>query len=115
MLSDLRPAASTISADLINIAIARHALYVDLATYRLSEPWHTPVFRNRNLARAYQKSETRDDEHGASSHHPSSGIPLEGRELLERASDVDLATAEFRTRVLQPDHYTVHDEWQIAP
>jgi len=114
MLSDLRTAASTISADLINIAIARHALYVDLATYRLSEPWHTPVFRNRNLARAYQKSETRDDEHGASSHHPSSGITLEGRELLERASDVDLATAVFRNRVIHPDHYDDEEQVQIA-
>jgi putative transposase len=114
MLSDLRTAASTISADLINIAVARHALYVDLATYRLSEPWHTPVFRNRNLARAYQKSETRDDENGASSHHPSSGITLEGRELLERASDVDLATAVFRNRVIHPDHYDDEEQVQIA-
>ena len=32
MLADLQTAADTISADLINIAIAKHALYVDLAT-----------------------------------------------------------------------------------
>ena len=38
VLSTLRVAASEIPADLINIAIARHDLYVDLATYRLSEP-----------------------------------------------------------------------------
>lgn len=87
---------------------------MDLATYRLLEPWHTPVFRNRNLARASQKSETRDDEHGASLHHPSSGITLEGRELLERASDVDLATAVFRNRVIHPDHYDDEEQVQVA-
>src|SRR6266566_6440143 len=42
MLADLRRAAYGISADCINIAIARTDLYDDLATYRLSEPWHTP-------------------------------------------------------------------------
>src|SRR6266446_10368224 len=52
LLSTLRVAASEISADLINIAIARHDLYVDLATYRLSEPWRTPVFRSKGLSRA---------------------------------------------------------------
>ena len=31
-----------IPADLINIAIARHDLYVDLGRYRLSEP-HIPL------------------------------------------------------------------------
>ncbi len=36
-LADLEK-ASEVPADLINIAIARHDLYVDLAIYRLSEP-----------------------------------------------------------------------------
>jgi len=111
MLSDLRKTTGGSFADLINIAIAKHALYVDLATYRLSEPWHTPVFRNRNLARAYQKSETQDEESVVSSIHFTSSITLEGRDLLERASDVDLATAVFRNRIIHPDHY--HDEEQM--
>src|SRR5437667_914557 len=111
MLSDLRKTTGGSFADLINIAIAKHALYVDLATSRLSEPWHTPVFRNRNLARAYQKSETQDEESVVSSIHFTSSITLEGRDLLERASDVDLATAVFRNRIIHPDHY--HDEEQM--
>ncbi len=114
MLSDLRTAADTISADLINIAIAQHALYVDLATYRLSEPWRTPVFRNRHLARAYQKGATQDEKIGAPSRDLTSSITLEGRELLERASDVDLATAVFRNRVIHPDHYRDEEQIQIA-
>lgn len=111
MLSDLRTAADTIPADLINIAIARHALYVDLATYRLSEPWHTPVFRNRHQARAYLKPEAQHAENSAPERALTSSITPEGRELLERASDVDLATAVFRNRVIHPDHY--HDEVQM--
>ena len=51
LLSDLRLEAGTMDADAVNIAIARHALYVDLATHRLSEPWRTPVFPNRQAAR----------------------------------------------------------------
>lgn len=52
-LSDLRAAAPQVPGDLVHIAIAKHALYVDLATYRLSEPWHTPVFRHRQAAQAH--------------------------------------------------------------
>ena len=52
MLADLREANPDVPADLINIAIARHTLYVDLNRYRLSEPWQTPVFPSRSLARA---------------------------------------------------------------
>ncbi len=51
-LADLREACHDVPADLINIAIARHALYVDLSRYRLSEPWQTPVFPSRPDARA---------------------------------------------------------------
>src|SRR6266536_1326070 len=114
MLSDLQTAADTISADLINIAIAKHALYVDLATYRLSEPWRTPVFRNRHLARASQKGATQDEKSVAPSRVLTSSITLEGRELLERASDVDLATAVFRNRVIHPDHYCDEEQIQSA-
>ncbi|HLX56146.1 MAG TPA: Mu transposase C-terminal domain-containing protein [Ktedonobacteraceae bacterium] len=52
-LSDLRREASALPSDVINIAIARHALYVDMNRYRLSEPGRTPVFRNVRAARAY--------------------------------------------------------------
>src|SRR6266536_2371893 len=114
MLSDLQTAADTISADLINIAIAKHALYVDLATYRLSEPWRTPVFRNRHLARASQKGATQDEKSVAPSRVLTSSITLEGRELLERSSDVDLATAVFRNRVIHPDHYCDEEQIQSA-
>src|SRR5260370_21300032 len=114
MLCDLAAGANTISADLINIAIAQHALYVDLATYRLSEPWRTPVFRNRHLARAYQKGATQDEKIGAPSRDLTSSITLEGRELLERASDVDLATAVFRNRYIHPYHYRDDKQIQIA-
>jgi putative transposase len=52
LLSDLHTAAPDIAADLINIAIARHALYVDLSRYRLSDPWRTPVFPDQKASRA---------------------------------------------------------------
>jgi len=41
-LADLRKAAAPIRSEHINITIAQHALYVDLSTYRLTEPEHTP-------------------------------------------------------------------------
>jgi putative transposase len=44
LLSDLRLKTEEMDTDAVNIAIAKHALYVDLTTYRLSEPWRTPVF-----------------------------------------------------------------------
>lgn len=49
-LSDLRLEASDISSDLINIAIARHSLYVNLTRDRLSEPRRARVFRNQQAA-----------------------------------------------------------------
>jgi putative transposase len=53
LLSDLKLAAEgRLPTDVINIAIVRSDLYVDLATYRLSEPWRTPVFPDRSTARA---------------------------------------------------------------
>src|SRR5205807_4416797 len=94
-LADLHEASPNIPTDLINIAIAKHALYVDLNRYRLSEPWHTPVFRTRSLARA--STPVGIQETGTSPvslpAETVSRITPEGRELLERASDVDLATA----------------------
>jgi putative transposase len=52
LLSNLRLKTEGMNTDVVNIAIARHALYVDLATHRLSEPWRTPVFPDRSTARA---------------------------------------------------------------
>jgi len=109
-LSDLQR-ASEIPADLINIAIARHDLYVDLATYRLSEPWRTPVFRSQRQARARPKPQAKEEMVACSpaAESPSSLTP-EGQELLDLAREVDLATALFRNRIINPDHY--HDDEQ---
>ena len=114
-LADLREASLDVPADLINIAIAKHALYVDLSRYRLSEPWHTPVFRTRSLARA--STHVSMQETDASLVSPpaeaASRITPEGRELLERASDVDLATALFRNRVIHPELYNDDEQTRI--
>ena len=104
LLSDLQ-ALSEIPADLINIAIARHDLYIDLATYRLSEPWRTPVFRSQRLARACVQVRDQSNEMMLVSNEKASRITPEGQALLEQASDVDLATAVFRNRVIHPDDY----------
>src|SRR5437899_2709023 len=88
-LSELQ-IASGIPADLINIAIARHDLYVDLATCRLSEAWHTPVFRSQRQARASVKPQAKEATVTRSNadETPSSLTP-EGQELLDRAREVD--------------------------
>jgi len=110
-LSDLQATAG-IPADLINIAIARHDLYVDLATYRLSEPWRTPVFRSKRHSRAslppsIQSSSERVSPSEVIS-YPS--ITPEGQGLLDQAREVDMMVAIFRNRVIHPDHY--HDDEQ---
>ena len=109
-LSELQ-IASGIPADLINIAIARHDLYVDLATCRLSEAWHTPVFRSQRQARASVKPQAKEAPVTRSNadETPSSLTP-EGQELLDRAREVDMTIAIFRNRVINPDHY--HDDEQ---
>jgi putative transposase len=53
-LADLRLEASEIPTDEINIAIARHSLYVDLNHHRLSEPWRAQVFRDQPTALTYR-------------------------------------------------------------
>jgi putative transposase len=167
-LADLREACPDVPADLINIAIARHALYVDLNRYRLSEPWRTPVFPSRSLARAvvhhpnqttptpritaltdtivswagqqWQISETTPTtmtltcegsepfaltrsafdaliQDGKMALHPplvSSNFTSVGQALLDAARDVDLATAVFRNRVINPDQYDDDEQAQIA-
>ncbi len=107
MLADLRDVAMAegISADLINIAIAKHDLYIDLATYRLSEPWRTPVFHTQPLARASSQSRDQSTEMVAESKDRVPRITSEGQVLLDQASDVDLATALFRNRVIHPEQY----------
>jgi putative transposase len=114
-LSDLRR-ESAIPADLINLAIAKHDLYVDLATYRLSEPSRTPVFRNRHQARAYAQPNVQDSKSVSSSISPLaiSNLTTEGRALLEHASDVAIATAIFRNRVIHPEHYDDDEQVQTA-
>ncbi len=115
LLSTFRIATSEIPADLLNIAIARHDLYVDLATYRLSEPWRTPVFRNRQIAQAYAKPQMREEEtvgYSLATAMASSMTP-EGRVLLEQARDVDLITAVFRNRVINPDQYDDDEQVQV--
>src|SRR5262249_1185000 len=52
LLSDLQQAAKDLPTDVLNIAIPTNDLYVDLPTYRLSEPWRIPVFPDRSSARA---------------------------------------------------------------
>jgi putative transposase len=114
LLSTLRVAASEIPADLINIAIARHDLYVDLATYRLSEPWRTPVFRSRQTARAYVKPQASGETVAYSTAAKSaSSLTPEGQALLEQARDVDLVTAVFRNRVINPDQYDDDEQTQV--
>ncbi len=102
---------SGIPADLINIAIARHDLYVDLATCRLSEPWRTPVFRSQRQERASVKPQAKEVAVTRSNadETPSSLTP-EGQELLDQAREVDMMVAIFRNRVINPDHY--HDDEQ---
>jgi len=109
-LSELQ-IASGVPADLINIAIARHDLYVDLATCRLSEAWHTSVFRSQRQARASVKPQAKEAPVTRSNaDEPPSSLTPEGQELLDRAREVDMTIAIFRNRVINPDHY--HDDEQ---
>ena len=67
-LADLRLAASSISSDQINIAIARHALYVDLTVHRLTEPGRALVFSSREMERAYRHRGDHADDLGIDAH-----------------------------------------------
>ena len=114
MLADLHRAAHGIPADFINIAIARSDLYVDLATYRLSESWHTPVFRNQSIAHTYLELSLKDNGGMLPSTEVASRIPPDGQAVLERASDTDLATAIFRHRVIHPEQYDDEEQARTA-
>ena len=113
-LSDLRAAAHDVPADFINMAIAKHALFVDLTTSRLSEPWHTPVFRNRHQAGAHAQPKILSSTESELPPEITSGITPEGRELLECASEADLTTAVLRNRVIHPGHYDDEEQAQIT-
>jgi putative transposase len=114
MLADLRRVAHDLPADFINIAIARQELYVDLATYRLSEPWHTPVFRTKQQARSSDEPSVQDKVAAVFPAEVASRITEEGVALLERARDVDLATAVFRNRVIHPERYDDEEQARTA-
>ncbi len=96
-LADLREAAEGIPADLINIAIAKHALSVDLGCYRLSEPAHTPVFRQKGLTLDTTHPLLNAERPLPLSTEGTSHLTPEGRALLEQAREADLATAVFRS------------------
>jgi len=171
MLADLRLEATDIPSDIINIAIARHALYVDLTHDRLGEPRRTRVFRDRKAALKYRYNREEVDL-GADAHpvdivrgslvtwdgkewrltevgkteillgyddgepftmkrsafekfvkdgkivgvqsDTRSSITDEGDERLERADPVQLARAEFRDRVIHPDHHDDDEQQQLA-
>jgi putative transposase len=172
LLSDLKLAAEDLPTDVINVAIVRSDLYVDLATYRLSEPWRTPVFPDRSTARATVHQPGRSENQVTSSvtltalagtliswagpqwqiteatvtditlvREGSDPFPLarsafdslvqqgkivlppspapsnftpEGVALLDQAREVDLATAVFRNRVINPDQYNDDEQARIA-
>ncbi len=52
-LADLHRQLPEIPTDLINIAIAKHQLFVDLLTHRLTDRERTPLYRNEQTARAF--------------------------------------------------------------
>src|SRR5713226_2963114 len=104
-LADLREAAEDIPADLINIAIAKHDLSVDLGRYRLSEPAHTPVFRQKGKTADTTHPFLTDERPLPLSTEGTSHLTPEGRVLLEQAREADLATAVFRNRVIHPEQY----------
>jgi putative transposase len=67
-LADLRLEAQGIPSDLINIAIARHDLYVDMNSYRLCDPERTPVFRDQKAALKHNHSRDKSENCGLEAH-----------------------------------------------
>jgi putative transposase len=114
MLADLRVAAMDegISADLVHIAIARHDLYVDLASYRLSEPYRTPVFRRKEATPATVSLPGNNQDVISPKILAASSLTDEGQTLLECASEHDLVTALFRNRVIHPEQYDDEEQAQ---
>jgi putative transposase len=105
MLAELRDVAmgEGISADLITIAIAKHDLYIDLASHRLSEPQRAPVFRQKEATQAALCPNNHEVLPLKTS--AVSSLTLEGQTLLEYASERDVLTALFRNRVIHPEQY----------
>ena len=172
LLADLRGQAQGIPSDAINIAIARHDLYIDLNTYRLCEPGYVPVYRDRKTALKHSRSREGPENAGLEAHpvwiergskvlldgrewciandglteiiltgDGSEPFPIpratfekwaasgkivgaeketyssftpEGQERYDRARDIDLATAEFRNRVIHPEDYDDDEQDAIA-
>src|SRR5262249_7433569 len=50
-LADLHREITDVRTDLINIAIAKHQLYVDLLSHRLTDRERTPVYLDEQIAR----------------------------------------------------------------
>jgi putative transposase len=113
-LADLRVAAGEIPADLINIAIARHDLYVDLATYRLSEPQRTPVFRQKGATQAAVFLSLNNLEGVPLGTYAGSSLTSEGQIMLGCASERDLATAVFRNRMIHPEQYDDEEQERLT-
>jgi len=113
-LADLREAAGDLPADLINIAIARHDLYVDLGRYRLSEPQYTPVFHQDPLMPEPTSPLRASDTVFPLSTTSAPGFTPEGQALFEHAKEADLATAVFRNRVIHPEQYDDEEQARTA-
>lgn len=169
-LSDLRATAIGISSDKINIAIARHVLFIDLKVHRLTEPEHAIVFRDSKAADAYHHRGKTVDDMGLDAHpveikqgstimwdgrewnlhvgttgitlvgndvdpfslsrsaldtlikqgkivglqtETRSSMSVEAAERLEKARAVDMKTATFRNRIINPDQYDDDEQRKI--
>src|SRR6266849_5614415 len=77
-LAELHRETPRIPADWINIALAKHLLYVDLRSHRLTERERTPVYRDEPTARAFRYQ----------SHSPRELDPLAHPVVLEQGQQV---------------------------
>jgi putative transposase len=113
-LAEFRAAIPDIPADFIHIAIAKHLLHVDLTTYRLSDPWHTPLWRSLQHMTTLTQPTTPLSSTESVATEGEFSISHEGQELLEQASDEALETAVFRNRMIHPEQYGDEEQAQIA-
>jgi putative transposase len=104
-LADLRAAASPIRSEQINIAIARHALYADLTTHRLTEPERTPLFRDHKAALSHHHRGQRSDDLGMTAH------PV----VIEQGSQVVWDGKPWRIAVGQTELTLVCEEGKPIP
>ena len=113
-LADLRQAAPDIPSDFVNIAIAKHALHVDLTIHRLSEPWRTPVWRSQQQMGKLPQPQTLLIEAEKLPIEGGASISLEGQELFTQASDEDLEIAAFRDRAIHPEQHDDEKQHELA-